>query len=37
MPASCRVLTIALNSLTCSPRCPAEEYLLCGARNPIVL
>ena len=37
MPASCSAFTIDLNSLTCSPRWPAEEYLLCGARKPIVL
>ena len=37
MPASCSAFTIVLNSPTCSPRCPAEEYRLCGAKNPIVL
>src|ERR1700727_1341809 len=28
MPASCSALTMVLNSPTCSPRCPAEEYRL---------
>ena len=30
-------VSMDLNSPTCSPRWPALEYLLCGARKPIVL
>ncbi len=37
MFAACRALTNDLNSPTCSPRVPTEEYALCGAKKPIVL
>ena len=37
MPAACSAFTIALNSCTCWPRVPLEEYALCGAKKPIVL
>ena len=37
MPASCSARTIALNSVTCSPRWPLAAYSLCGAKKPIEL
>ena len=37
MPASCRARTIALNSCTCPPGVALAEYLLSGAKKPIVL
>ncbi len=37
MSASCSARTIALNSVTCSPRLPVAAYSLCGAKNPIEL
>src|SRR2546430_1358878 len=36
MPASCSAFTMDLHSPTCSPRLPVEEYLLCGARMPLL-
>ena len=36
-PASWKALTIALNSVTCSPRSPLEEYAAWGAKKPIEL
>ena len=37
MPARWKLRTISLNSRTCSPRVPEEEYAACGAKKPIVL
>ncbi len=37
MPAAWNAATIALNSATCSPREPADEYGACGAKKPSVL
>ncbi len=37
MPAACRARTIPLNSCTCAPSSPVEEYVFCGAKNAIVL
>ena len=37
MPAAWKFFTICLNSRTCSPRSPEEEYAACGAKKPIVL
>ena len=37
MPARWKFLTICLNSVTCCPRDPDEEYAACGAKKPIEL
>ena len=37
MPASCSARTMALNSCTWPPGVVLAEYLLSGAKNPMVL